>query len=125
VADRLPEHAPLSRLPEMPGRTVTVTGVRLPGWTGGEGFYLWDGTAWAIVKRMEKVPPSWEPLLLRGRWAVDEWGMEWLRVEEMQEHRPSGGHIPIVMRSACGTYSACICRVQPLPVTVRQPVKLG
>ena len=79
VAERLPEHTPLHRLPEMPGRSIPVAGVRLPGWTGGEGFYLWDGATWAIVKGLEKTPASWEPLLLRGRWAVDEWGMGWLQ----------------------------------------------
>ncbi|MBN1976376.1 MAG: DNA polymerase III subunit alpha [Anaerolineae bacterium] len=84
VAGRLPEHVPLCGLPEMGGRTVTAAGVRLPGWTGGEGFYLWDGATWAIVKGLEKLPPSWEPLLLRGRWVVDEWGMGWLQATSVR-----------------------------------------
>jgi DNA-directed DNA polymerase III PolC len=87
VADRLPEHVPLRRLPEMVGRLVTVAGVRLPGWGRGEGFYLWDGETWVTVKvnKSQKGPHSWEPLLLRGRWVGDEWGTYWLQVEEMQD----------------------------------------
>jgi DNA polymerase-3 subunit alpha len=84
VADCLPAHTPLRDLPETGGRAVTVAGVRLPGWTGGEGFHLWDGATWIIVKGMEKLPPSWEPLLLRGRWVSDEWSISWLRVAEMR-----------------------------------------
>jgi DNA-directed DNA polymerase III PolC len=79
VTEPLPEHVPLHGLPKKGGRTVTAAGVRLPGWTGGEGFYLWDGATWVIVKGLEKLPASWEPLLLRGRWIVDEWGMGWLQ----------------------------------------------
>jgi len=92
VADRLPEHVPLRRLPEMPGRTVTVAGVRLPGWTGGEGFYLWDGQAWVIVKanKSQKWPPPWEPALLRGRTLVDEWGIHWFQAEDVSSLSPGG-----------------------------------
>jgi hypothetical protein len=80
VADRLPEHTPLSKLPERPGRPVTVAGVRLPGWTGGEGFFLSDGPTFVIAKGT-KAPPPWQPLLLRGRWLGDQWGTFWLQVE--------------------------------------------
>jgi len=98
VAGRLPDHVPLCRLPEMAGRTVRVAGVRLPGWTGGEGFYLWDGQAWVIVRVGEsrKGPPPWEPLLLRGRPVVDEWGMVWFQAEPeaeavgLKEQSPAG-----------------------------------
>jgi DNA polymerase III alpha subunit len=88
VADRLPERVPLRRLPEVTGRTVTVAGVRLPGWGRGEGFYLWDGETWVTVKvsKSQKRPPSWEPLILRGRWIGDEWGTYWLQVEEMRQY---------------------------------------
>jgi len=84
VVDRLPEHVPLCRLPGTSGRTVTVAGVRLPGWTGGKGFYLWDGETWVIARTGEsqEAPSPWEPLLLRGRWVGDEWGTCWLQVEE-------------------------------------------
>lgn len=86
VADRLPERVPLRQLAEMRGRFMTVAGVRLPGWTGGVGFYLWDGETWVIARAREpqRAPTPWEPLILRGSWMRDEWGVCWLRVEEMQ-----------------------------------------
>jgi DNA-directed DNA polymerase III PolC len=86
VAGRLPAHTPLRDLPETGRRTVTVAGVRLPGWTGGEGFHLWDGETWVVARagKVAKAPESWKPLLLRGHWVSDEWGVSWLRVAEMR-----------------------------------------
>jgi DNA polymerase-3 subunit alpha len=85
VADRLPERVPLRSLPETNGRSVVVAGVRLPGWTGGKGFHLWDGETWVIVRgELAKAPPAWQPLLLRGRWAGDEWGFRWFQAHEVQ-----------------------------------------
>jgi DNA polymerase III subunit alpha len=86
VEDRLPEHTPLRGLPETNGRLVVIAGVRLPGWTGGRGFHLWDGETWVIVRGdpTAKAPPAWQPLLLRGRWTGDEWGFRWFQVHEMQ-----------------------------------------
>jgi DNA polymerase III alpha subunit len=80
---------PLARLlvPDRPPspRLLTVAGTRLPGWTGGPGFFLGDGRDFVIVQgdeRLEK-PEPWLPLLVRGRWRVDEWGFGWLQVEEL------------------------------------------
>ena len=85
VAGSLGKHVSLRDLPETAGKHVWVAGVRLPGWTGGVGFYLWDGETWVIAKAhgSEKAPTPWQPLLLRGRYTGDEWGMRWLQVEEM------------------------------------------
>ncbi len=83
AADRLPEHVPLRRLQELPGMLVAVAGVRLPGWTGGDGFFLWDGETWVIARVGEgrEKPAPWESVVLRGRWVSDEWGTFWLQVE--------------------------------------------
>lgn len=83
VAERLPEHVPLRRLPEVVGRLATVAGVRLPGWTGGRGFFLGDRETFVVAQGSEPSPPHWEPLLLRGRWVGDDWGTFWLQVEEV------------------------------------------
>ncbi|MBN1138434.1 MAG: DNA polymerase III subunit alpha [Anaerolineae bacterium] len=85
VAEHLPEHLPLRRLPEWAGRQVAAVGVRLPGWTGGQGFFLGDGDTFVTVKgeRATKAPPPWQPLLVRGQWLVDEWGNSWLKAEQM------------------------------------------
>jgi hypothetical protein len=90
VTDRLPEHVPLGHLPEATRRAVTVAGIRLPGWTGGEGFYLWDGGTWVVAKmRGSQRPPAlWKPLLLHGQWTGDEWGTHWLQVERQKSLMP-------------------------------------
>jgi hypothetical protein len=78
----------LRQLLETHGRTVAVAGVRLPGWTGGKGFYLWDGETWVIVREegSSKAPAAWQPLRLKGRWTVDEWGFSWFQASS----RPGG-----------------------------------
>jgi DNA polymerase-3 subunit alpha len=87
VDSPLPEHEPLCSLPEGDGRPVTVVGVRLPGWTGGKGFHLWDGEAWIVARSSDpKIsrPSSWEPIILRGRWVSDEWESSWLEIDQME-----------------------------------------
>jgi DNA polymerase III alpha subunit len=86
IADRLPDHAPLDRLSELPGQRLTVAGVRLPGWTGGRGFFLSDGHTFVVARPdpSHSAPDPWQPLLVRGRWLSDEWGSTWLQVEEME-----------------------------------------
>ncbi len=87
VADRLPDHLMLRDLPQQPGRMVTTAGVRLPGWTGGQGFFCGDGDTFVIVKagRDDKAPPAWRPLLVRGRWTPDAWGGAWLQAETIKQ----------------------------------------
>ena len=87
VADRLPEHLPLRRLPEQPGRPVTTAGVRLPGWTGGQGFFLCDGETFVIAKppKSLRTPQPWLPLVIRGRWIGDSWGSFWLQIDQLNE----------------------------------------
>ena len=83
VADCLPQCTPLRRLPETAGRRVSVAGVRLPGRPGGPGFFLGDGETFIVVRgrKADQAPRPWEPLLLRGRWLSDEWGICWLQAE--------------------------------------------
>jgi hypothetical protein len=81
----------LQRLPASNGRLVTVYGVRLPGWTGGAGFFLGDGETFVVAKiaaEMGKRLPRrviWQPMRLRGRWMEDEWGSGWLQVLELEQ----------------------------------------
>lgn len=86
VADRLPAHVPLRRLPDMPGRPVTTVAFRLPGWTGSQGFFLGDGDIFVTARgdRSLKTPPSWQPLVVHGRWLTDEWDMSWLEPRDME-----------------------------------------
>jgi DNA-directed DNA polymerase III PolC len=82
----VPAATALSELPSQPGRPVSVAGYRLPGWTGGRGFYLCDGQSFAVAIEREGVakPGPWQPILARGRWQRDPWGAEWLQVEAVQ-----------------------------------------
>ena len=85
VREKLPAHTPLAELSPRPGHPATTAGVRLPGWTGGDGFFLGDGRTYIIVKTQKaaKTPPPWQPLVVRGRWAGDGWGTTWLQAESL------------------------------------------
>ncbi len=85
VSDRLPEPIPLTWLPELPGQPVTVAGYRLPGWTGGPGFYLSDSRTFVLARGdgALKAPPSWQPILVRGRWRKDDFDTAWLHVDQL------------------------------------------
>jgi DNA polymerase III alpha subunit len=83
----LPDVTPLADLEQRrTGQLLTVAGTRLPGWTGGPGFFLGDGRHFVIAQSDEELqkPEPWLPLLLQGRWRVDEWGSGWLQVKEMR-----------------------------------------
>ena len=68
-------YIPLADLPARPGAPVTVCGVRLPGWTGGKGFFIDDGSGYVIAHgEGMPVPKPWQALTFRGRWVVDAWG---------------------------------------------------
>jgi DNA polymerase-3 subunit alpha len=60
---------------EQPGKLVTLWGVRLPGWTGGKGFFFSDGTTYVVAEggRKRKAPSSWTPIQLSGRWLNNGW----------------------------------------------------
>lgn len=76
---------PLTRLPEMVGKPVTVLGYRLPGWTGGSGFYLGDGQTFVLARGGDslKSPPPWQPVVIQGRWLSDAFGTAWLQVDQL------------------------------------------
>jgi len=70
----------LAEAQAQPGRPVRIAAYRLPGWTGGKGFFLSDGRDF-VVAVAAPTPPAWQPLLVRGRWRWDEWGMGRLEAE--------------------------------------------
>jgi hypothetical protein len=90
--DLVPEqesHLSLRQLPQHKNQPVVVHGTRLPGWTGGKGFYLGDGDDFILVvpdSRLELGDlerKSWQPLRLYGRWREDEWGGVWYQAESV------------------------------------------
>ncbi len=68
--------AALVDLPQLLGRPVAVAGYRLPGWTGGRGFFLCDGLTFVVVAGSKTLPSPkpWQPIVVHGRYRVDEWG---------------------------------------------------
>ncbi|MEX1020255.1 MAG: DNA polymerase III subunit alpha [Litorilinea sp.] len=66
-----------------PGIRCRVALYRLPGWTGGAGWFVSDGAHYAIAIAPKQLPPlkSWKPAQAEGRWRHDEWGMGWLQIE--------------------------------------------
>ena len=69
-----------------PGQSAHTFAVRLPGRTGGGGFYLWDGATWVIakVRASQKNPSPWRILEVQGRWHRDRWGMDWMQVHHLR-----------------------------------------
>jgi hypothetical protein len=85
-ATTLSATTPLAQAAQTPGKPVRVAGVRLPGWTGGKGFFLDDGAHFVIAVPPKGVanPPVWQPLIAHGRWRRDEWGGGWLEMEAVE-----------------------------------------
>jgi hypothetical protein len=76
-------HCPIRHLPQSRGQLVTLVGTRLPGWTGGKGFFFDDGDDYVIVQGMEKGgAPLWEGVAVNGRYRQDEWGGGWFQAAE-------------------------------------------
>jgi DNA polymerase III subunit alpha len=76
------ECRPLAEVCRLRGR-VTFAGYRLPGRTGGRGFYLGDGRFYLVAQLDESlpIPRPWQPIVGNGRWQEDEWGGGWLQIQ--------------------------------------------
>jgi hypothetical protein len=86
----VPEHVSLEVLlgsanPAVASRQPVI-GLRLPGWTGGPGFFLWDGHTLVTARqpRVAKAPAPWQLLLVRGHRRGDDWGSFWLEIDELR-----------------------------------------
>ncbi|MGW8318545.1 MAG: DNA polymerase III subunit alpha, partial [Candidatus Promineifilaceae bacterium] len=90
VRDLLSGVTPLKELDSKASRRLAIAGARLPGWTGGSGFFLGDGQTFVVVKadRSVTTPAVWQPLKIRGRWLSDEWGSTWFQADDIQALRP-------------------------------------
>jgi DNA polymerase III subunit alpha len=80
------DDVPLRFVYRLLNQKTTIVGVRLPGWTGGRGFFFGDGDDYLIARldksggESSKIKP-WQPIRLTGRWRLDEWGGGWFAVE--------------------------------------------
>ncbi len=70
------------------GAPVAMAGVRLPGWTGGKGFFVGDDDSYTIVIPRQGEGGSkrdvWQPLLCHGRWQQDAWGGGWFAADRIE-----------------------------------------
>lgn len=86
VKDHTADDVPLRLVHRLRNQKTTIAGVRLPGWTGGRGFYFGDGDAFIVVKPVrgqhQKIE-RWQPLRLTGIWREDEWGGGWFEAEHL------------------------------------------
>lgn len=75
------DDVPLRFLPRLHNQKTTVAGVRLPGWTGGKGFYFADDDSYEIAKPERSYSEmkliTWRPYRLTGFWREDAWGGGW------------------------------------------------
>jgi len=69
---------PVRQLPDRVNQRIALSGFRLPGWTGGKGWFLSDGDSFVIV-RGGKRPSAWEKVGINGRYLVDNWGGGWFQ----------------------------------------------
>jgi DNA polymerase III alpha subunit len=89
----------VSEITKIPGEQLNVAGYRIPGWPGGEGFFLADSHQYIQVKMdsakgiSASSPRSWLPVILEGKWEEDEWGMGWLRAKSWDELRVFGEEV--------------------------------
>jgi DNA polymerase III alpha subunit len=84
VASQTKDNLPLRHLPRRRNQKAAVVGARLPGWTGGRGFYFGDGDSFEIARldralAKSKIKP-WLPYRLTGFWREDAWGGGWFDV---------------------------------------------
>ncbi len=67
--------APIAHLRSNIRKRVVIAGVRLPGWTGGKGFFFGDGDDFIrVVGIADAKIKSWQPHQLKGRYLIDKWG---------------------------------------------------
>jgi DNA-directed DNA polymerase III PolC len=81
----IPQAVPLRNLRDQASQTVTVVGARLPGWTGGKGFFLDDGETFVVAVEPDhhSAPKPWQVVRIEGRWRTDEWGGGFLQADDM------------------------------------------
>jgi DNA-directed DNA polymerase III PolC len=85
LGEKQKPHMSLRHLADSAGKLVTIAGVRLPGRTGSQGFYLDDGDDYVLVRSNgQGRPPAWQPLRLRGRWRQGRWGGGWFQAETVR-----------------------------------------
>lgn len=89
VSEQLPSDVTtLTAIRRWKGKRLRVAGMRLPGWTGGEGYFLSDERDYVLAIPTDENAPwpeLWQPVVVSGRWLRDDWGRAWLAIDEWEE----------------------------------------
>ena len=83
---------PLRQLANFRSQKITIRGTRLPGWTGGPGFYFGDGDDFVVVvfdqeRRDNPTIKQWLPYQFTGYWREDDWGGGWFQAQTANNWR--------------------------------------
>jgi hypothetical protein len=88
VQEQTGDDVPVRFLPRLLNQKTSVAGARLPGWTGGRGFYFGDGDSFEIAQLDKAISKSkvkpWRPYRLTGCWREDAWGGGWFEVVALE-----------------------------------------
>jgi DNA-directed DNA polymerase III PolC len=81
----IPDHTPLRELGEKAGGSISVVGVRLPGWTGGGGFFLGDRETYVMLQLDDfiRTPALWSPIIVEGNWNGDGMDSFWVQARRI------------------------------------------
>ena len=73
----------LEELPNYHETKIATMGVRLPGRTGGDGFFLGDQNTFinAVWDGVGSLPKPWTPIQARGSWIGDGMGSYWFQID--------------------------------------------
>jgi DNA polymerase III subunit alpha len=91
LVEEVGDQVGFDRLPASSGRSVSIRAYRLPGWTGGSGYFVSNGKSY-IHMRMSRDDesarvgrlPVWRPLQLTGRWVTDKWQGNWFQADAVE-----------------------------------------
>ena len=89
VSSETSDDVPIRYLPRLLNQKTTIAGVRLPGWTGGSGFFVGDSDSFVIARLNKRLTgdvkvKNWEPTRFSGIWRQDEWGGGWFAAEQIE-----------------------------------------
>ncbi len=95
ISEDLKDACPLRGLITAEGGSISLVGFKLPGRTGGSGFFFGDGDVFIRAEFDEETEPpravihSWQPARLYGRWCTDDWGGGWFRISRVEALTPA------------------------------------
>ncbi len=97
IPEDLKESRTLRGLQSAEESSISLVGFKLPGRTGGSGFFFGDGDEFIRAQFDEEAKhprtaiQSWAPVRLYGRWRADDWGGGWFQIARVERLTPAEG----------------------------------